>query len=388
MKTNDFSFELPERLIAQHPAARRELARLLVLSRDDGALEDRSVRELPELLPERALLVFNNSRVEPVRLEARKRPGGGAVELLVVEPFSGSRCRAMVQRARRLRTGAELELPEGVVARVVAKEPPFLELAFAPALSVAYLRRHGSVPLPPYIRRAAEHADRERYQTVYAEVSGSVAAPTAGLHFTPELLRRLNEFGHETAFVTLHVGPGTFLPVRSERVQDHSMHRERFSIPPETARAVADARASGRPVVAVGTTSVRTLEAAALEAAALEAAAPEAAPLEAAAQKTAAVESHRRAGAARSAGSVESPGSTGSPHPSSLGGSGETDLFIYPGFRFRVVDAVFTNFHTPESSLLMLVAAFGGYKEVMRAYRHAVAHDYRFYSYGDAMLIR
>jgi len=353
MKTSDFSFELPERLIAQHPAAQREEARLLAVSRADDTLEDCSVRDLPQLLPERSLLVFNNSRVEPVRLEARKRPAGGAVELLVIEPFTGSRCRAMVQRARRLQPGTELELPDGVVATVAAKEPPFVELAFAPALTVAYLRRHGSVPLPPYIRRAAARADRERYQTVYAEVSGSVAAPTAGLHFTQELLTRLSESGHETAFVTLHVGPGTFLPVRSERVQDHSMHRERYSIPPETAAALAAARAAERPVVAVGTTSVRTLEAAALEAAALDAQAPP----------------HKRDWAA-------------------LAGSGETELFIYPGFQFRVVDAIFTNFHTPESSLLMLVAAFGGYRQVMRAYRHAVEQEYRFFSYGDAMLIR
>ncbi len=339
MKTKDFFFELPERLIAQHPVQRREDARLLMMSRVNGGLQDRVVTELPDLLPPRSLVVLNDSRVEPVRLRGRKLAGGGAVEVLLVEPFTGRRCRAMLQRARRLQPGARLELPGRVVATVVAKDPPFVELEFTCDLDIAYLRRFGSVPLPPYIRRGPVAEDRRRYQTVYAAVSGSAAAPTAGLHFSPELLRRLRGGGHDIAFVTLHVGPATFLPVRSERVEDHQMHRERYSIPSPTAAALATARSEGRPVVAVGTTTVRTLESAA------------------------------RADGLKA-------------------GSGETDLFIYPGFVFQVVNALFTNLHTSESSLMMLVAAFAGYENVMAAYRYAVEQGYRFFSYGDAMLIK
>ena len=339
MKTKDFSFELPERLIAQHPPERREDARLLVLTRGNGALQDRTVSELPQLLPPRSLVVFNDSRVVPVRLPARRVPQGGRLELLLLEPFNGARCRALVQRARRLQPGTQLELPGQVTATVARKEPPFVDLELSCELDNAYLQRFGAIPLPPYIRREPGPEDIERYQTVYAVAAGSVAAPTAGLHFTPRLLERLREAGHETAFVTLHVGPGTFLPVRSARVADHRMHRERYTISAETAAALERARTERRPVVAIGTTSVRTLESAA-----------RCAKLQA--------------------------------------GSGETSLFIYPGFEFRIVDAIFTNFHTPQSTLMMLIAAFGGYENVMAAYRHAVMQEYRFFSYGDAMLIR
>ena len=341
MKTRDFSFELPERLIAQHPAESRDQARLLLLRSTDGSLEDHAVTDLPGLLPDNSLVVFNDSRVEPVRLPARKQPDGGAVELLLVEPFTGTHCRAMIQRARRVQVGAGFRLPEDVIATVIAKAPPFVELELNPGLSVEYLRRHGSVPLPPYIRREANAEDLDRYQTVYAADSGSAAAPTAGLHFTPELLAQMRAAGHETAFVTLHVGPGTFLPVRTERAEDHQMHSERYSISGETSAAIQRARSAQRTIVAVGTTTVRTLESAA-----------RARPSE----------------------------------PLAVG-TGETQLFIYPGFRFQVVDALFTNFHTPESSLMMLVAAFTGYESVMRAYRYAVSREYRFFSYGDAMLI-
>ncbi len=351
MRTSDFDYELPKDLIAQEPADPRDASRLLVLRRG-GALEDRVFRDLPGLLPPRTLLVFNDTRVFPARLFAR-RSTGGRVELLLVEPLAepgeaGEVWEAFCRPARRLKPGEWIELDTGASSaepirlQVVRKRPDGLvEVSFptgaASVLDLAH--RYGSVPLPPYIRRPAHGRDRERYQTVYAARDGSVAAPTAGLHFTEQVLRACREQGHEFAYVTLHVGPGTFRPVETERVEDHVMHSERFVLWEETARAVERARREGRTVLAVGTTVVRVLESRADEAGHL------------------------------------------------TPGEGRTALFIRPGYRFKVVDALLTNFHLPRSTLLMLVCAFRGREAVLRAYGHAVASRYRFYSYGDAMLL-
>ncbi|MCC6749650.1 MAG: tRNA preQ1(34) S-adenosylmethionine ribosyltransferase-isomerase QueA [Deltaproteobacteria bacterium] len=338
LRTEDFDFALPEGAIAQTPAARRDDARLLVLDRRTGAASHHGVRELPELLPKPSLLVVNDSRVFPARLVGR-RASGGRVEFLLVEELGPGRWRCMLRSSKPLRSqevvGVPPRAPDAPTLEVrLATEPDQgrAEIEFDPQLPVG---GYGSVPLPPYIRRPAESIDGERYQTVYARAEGSVAAPTAGLHFTPALLDQLEEAGVRRVSVTLHVGPGTFAPVRAASVSEHRLEPERYELTGGTAEAVHRARAEGRPVVAVGTTAVRVLEA--------------------------------TGGAA---------------------GSGRTGLFIAPGHAFRVVDALLTNFHLPRSTLLMLVCAFAGREPVLAAYAEAVARGYRFYSYGDAMLIR
>lgn len=341
METSRFCFELPPELIAQRPAARRSAARLLVLERRGGRLQHLRVRDLPRLLPRGALLVLNDTRVLHARLTGRL-PGGRAVPFLLLEAAPGGRrWTALAPGARRLPRGAggPVAFPAGVTAEVAAAGGGAVRLTFSAPVDAAYLARHGAVPLPPYIRRAADRRDAARYQTVYAAHAGSAAAPTAGLHFTPPLLRRLERYGVIVARVTLHVGAGTFTPIRTARVEDHTMHRERFMVPAATAQAVAAARRDGRPVVAVGTTVVRTLESA-WDGAALRA------------------------------------------------GAGSSGLFIYPGYRFRVVDQLLTNFHTPGSSLIALVSALAGEQQIRAAYAAAIARRYRFFSYGDAMLIR
>ncbi len=345
MKTRDFSFELPEELIAQRPADRREDARLLVLDRESGARRHSRVSELPAHLEAGSLLVFNDTRVRKARFEAERVGTRGSAEFLLVERIDGRRWWAITNRGKRARVGLSYRFPGGRVARIIERDAERRLLEFDVGLEESYLERHGAVPLPPYIRRSADSHDAERYQTVYARTIGSVAAPTAGLHFTESLLARLSDAGIEIRFLTLQVGLGTFAPVRAEDVEDHTMHSERFEISAETADAVNRARAEGRSVVAVGTTSVRALESAAVET------------------------------TAGSAVSVER-------------GMRETSIFIYPGYRFRVVDSLFTNFHTPESTLLMLVSAFAGRELILEAYREAVAKRYRFFSYGDAMLIQ
>jgi S-adenosylmethionine:tRNA ribosyltransferase-isomerase len=341
MRVDDFDYPLPPELIAQHPAARRDGSRLLRLSRADGAISHHGIAELPALLPGGALLVVNDSRVIPARLWAR-RPTGGRVEVLLLEreAHPDEIWVALLRASKGPRAGERL----AIEARGgVALPPPALEVLEPPQAGRARVRVHGEpgallahgvVPLPPYLRRQEEPGDRERYQTVYARHDGSVAAPTAGLHFTAGLLAELERAGIERATVTLHVGPGTFLPVRADSVEEHRMESERFRVPEETADAIARAKRERRPVVAVGTTSVRTLEAS--------------------------------GGAA---------------------GEGRTNIFIRPGHTFAVVDALLTNFHLPRSTLLMLVSAFAGRERVLEAYRQAVAERYRFYSYGDAMLI-
>jgi S-adenosylmethionine:tRNA ribosyltransferase-isomerase len=283
-------------------------------------------------------MVFNDSRVRKARLLGAAEDTGGRVELLLLERLEEGTWRVMMRRAKRQHRGRRYLLPAGVVATVVEEEDVYRRVHFSPDVDDAYLDRYGHVPLPPYIRREDEAVDEDRYQTVYADQVGSVAAPTAGLHFTDELLEAVRARGVVTAWVTLHVGLGTFLPVRAERVEDHEMHEERFVIPADTADAVAAAEKDGRPVLAVGTTSLRALES-----------------------------------AWKDGGLVR--------------GDHRTRLFIYPGYQFRVVDELFTNLHTPESSLLMLVAAFAGKERMEAAYRKAIAEEYRFFSYGDAMYI-
>jgi S-adenosylmethionine:tRNA ribosyltransferase-isomerase len=339
----ELDYALPEAAIAQHPLAERDAARLLCLETPTAVLADRVVRELPELLAP-SLIVLNDTRVIPARLFGTKASGGKA-ELLLVERLSppGARERWIaLAKGKSLRPGTELAFNDGALrAQLIAQhEHGFeLELCAEPCVAAA-LAAYGIVPLPPYIKRDAADEDGARYQTVYAASDGAVAAPTAGLHFTRELLAALRAAGHELASVTLHVGPGTFAPLRSDDLAAHTMHAERYEIPETTVAAIARARASGRPVLAIGTTVVRALESAAGDDGELRA------------------------------------------------GPGRTDIFIYPPYRFRVVDALLTNFHLPRSTLLALVMAFAGIDPVRSAYQHALANGYRFFSYGDAMLIR
>ncbi|PKM43490.1 MAG: tRNA preQ1(34) S-adenosylmethionine ribosyltransferase-isomerase QueA [Gammaproteobacteria bacterium HGW-Gammaproteobacteria-1] len=336
MRRQDFHFDLPPELIAQHPAAERGGSRLLLLDGADGARRDLAFRELPGLLRRGDLLVFNDTRVIPARLFGRK-DSGGQVEVLVERIVGEDRVLAHVRASKAPKPGTWLTLEGALEVEMLARDGDLFELRF-PGPVLPLLKRHGRMPLPPYIERDAAEQDGERYQTVYARREGAVAAPTAGLHFDDAMLAQLAAQGIERAFVTLHVGAGTFQPVRVDDIRDHVMHHEYLEVPPETCAAIAAARARGGRVVAVGTTVVRSLESAA------------------------------RGGAL-------------APF------AGETDIFIHPGYEFRVVDALLTNFHLPESTLLMLVCAFAGYDNVMAAYRHAVAQRYRFFSYGDAMFV-
>lgn len=332
MKRSDFAFELPEELIAQAPLAQRSDARLLAL--DAQGIKDRLIRELPEMLQPGDLMIFNDTRVIPARLHARKATGG-AVEIMVERVCSGSEVWAFLRASKTPRPGSELVLNEHRIT-VEERDAQLFRLRLCEANWWDVLQAHGDVPLPPYIRRAPDEADKGRYQTVFARAPGAVAAPTAGLHFDEPLLARLDEAGVERAFVTLHVGAGTFQPMRAENLSDHRMHAERLCVNADVVDRIRMTRERGGRVIAVGTTVVRALESAAAE---------------------------------------------GSLSPF----DGESRLFITPGYRFKVVDAMVTNFHLPESTLLMLVCAFAGYERVMAAYRHAVAQRYRFFSYGDAM---
>jgi S-adenosylmethionine:tRNA ribosyltransferase-isomerase len=343
MVISDFDYELPPEAIAQAPLEERDASRLMVLDRARGLREHRKFRDLPDLLRPGDLLVLNRSRVIPARLLGR-RASGGAAEVLLVRELGEGRWQALVRPGRHLRPGQRVTVDDDlcvvVESEALAEDGRRRVRLLSRRRDVeGALARCGRVPLPPYVRRPATDADRDRYQTVYAREPGSVAAPTAGLHFTPELLARLRAAGIGVAEVVLHVGPGTFRPVTVERVEEHRVHPEAYEIPEETAHAIEEARTRGGRVVAVGTTTVRTLE-----------------------------------GAARESGEVRAS-------------AGETDLVIVPGFRFRVVSALVTNFHLPRSSLLLLVSAFAGRERVMGAYADALAAGYRFYSYGDAMLV-
>lgn len=336
MQVADFTFELPDALIARHPLAERRASRLLVLDGPTGALAHRRFADLLGYLNAGDLMVFNDTRVIPARLFGQKRTGG-RLEILVERVLGDRRVLAHVRSSKSPKPGSHIDIEGGGEALVLGRQDALFELEFTEDV-LALLERVGHMPLPPYIDRPDEAADRERYQTVYAQRAGAVAAPTAGLHFDNELLAALRDKGVETAFVTLHVGAGTFQPVRVEKIEEHHMHREWLEVSQAVVDAVAACRARGGRVIAVGTTSVRSLESAARD---------------------------------------------GELKPF----SGDTDIFIYPGKPFHVVDALVTNFHLPESTLLMLVSAFAGYPETMAAYAAAVAEGYRFFSYGDAMFI-
>jgi S-adenosylmethionine:tRNA ribosyltransferase-isomerase len=334
---SDFDYDLPPELIAQHPAPERAASRLLCLSRD-GALSDRFFAGLPGFLAPGDLVVMNDTRVIRARLRGVKDTGG-AVEVLVERVTSEHEALAHVRASKTPKPGARLAFAPGVVAQVTGRVGELFSLRFEQPLRVMdVLDRHGEVPLPPYITHTPSGDDEQRYQTVYAREPGAVAAPTAGLHFDEAIFATLAARGVETARVTLHVGAGTFQPVRGDDIASHVMHAEWCRVPPETVASIERTRAHGGRIVAVGTTTLRSLESAALDGALK--------PLE-----------------------------------------GETRLFVKPGFRFHVVDCLVTNFHLPKSTLMMLVSAFAGIEPIRRAYAHAVAERYRFFSYGDAMLI-
>jgi len=348
VKTAELNYHLPPELIAQSPADRRDASRLMVVNRATGEIRDEVFDRLPELLPAGALLVLNDTKVLPARLRMRRRTGGG-VQGLFLRELDEHRWELMLTSGRRLKPGERLAFEQGgqeleLIERI--GEGTWLGVPVPAAPAEAILARHGLAPLPPYIRRdkaeppEAAQRDLDRYQTVYARRPGAVAAPTAGLHFTPALMERLAAAGMSTAFVTLHVGVGTFAPVRVDDLREHCMHSEYFECPAATAEAVNTARQAGRPVVAVGTTSVRVLETCADEQGNL------------------------------------------------VASNGWTNIFIYPPYRFRVVDQLVTNFHLPGSTLLALVFALAGRDLILRAYEQAVAQRYRFFSYGDAMLIQ
>ena len=337
MRRQDFHYHLPDELIAQHPLPERSASRLLHLEGGSGRFVDRHFRDLPGLLGPDDLLVFNDTRVIPARLFGHKETGG-AVEFLIERLLNAHTALVQARASKALRIGMRIRVADSAWVTVRGHEEGFVKLEFHEVRLPDFLYEHGHVPLPPYMQRPDESEDQARYQTVYARVPGAVAAPTAGLHFDESLLVSLDSMGIRRTFVTLHVGAGTFQPMRVDEIQQHKMHREQAVVPQSVCDAVADTRQRGGRVVAVGTTAVRSLEAAA---------------------------------------------SSGKLEPF----AGETDIFIYPGYRFRVVDALITNFHLPESTLIMLVSAFAGREQVLAAYRHAVAERYRFFSYGDAMFI-
>jgi S-adenosylmethionine:tRNA ribosyltransferase-isomerase len=335
MRRSSFAYDLPPDLIAQRPPPQRSASRLLHLT-GAGGLADLQFTDFPSLLRPGDLLVFNDTRVVPARVLGTK-PTGGQVEILLERVLEGRRILAHVHASKALRADAPVALPGNAEARFITRREDLFELELN-VEPLAYFERHGSMPLPPYIERPADADDASRYQTVYAREPGAIAAPTAGLHFDAATLARVAELGIDTTHVTLHVGAGTFQPIRVENLDEHRMHAERVVVSAATCASIARTRERGGRVIAIGTTVVRSLESAAASGAL--------APFE-----------------------------------------GETRLFIRAGYEFKVVDALLTNFHLPESTLLMLVCAFGGYDAVMAAYRHAVARRYRFFSYGDAMFL-
>ena len=339
MKTSDFYYELPEELIAQIPAEPRDSSRLMVYHRKDGRVEDRIFRDIIEYLRPGDALVINETRVLPVRLIGRKRGGSAEVECLLLKRLDGNRWEALIRPAKRLREGMYVDFSEDLCCSIEEKRDEGIAI-----LNFEYegvfenlLEEYGAAPLPPYIHQ--ENPDKKRYQTVYARINGSAAAPTAGFHFTKELMDRIREKGVEIIPVLLHVGLGTFRPVKVEDVTKHKMHSEYYEVSEESAGRINRIRENGGRIIAVGTTSVRTLES-----------------------------------AADDKGKIHS-------------GSGETEIFIYPGYTFKCVDALITNFHLPESTLIMLVAAMVGREKILELYNRAVSEKYRFFSFGDAMFI-
>ncbi len=337
MKRTDFHYDLPPALIAQSPLEQRSASRLLCFDKLSGGLKDRKFSDLPALLNPGDLLVFNNTKVIPARLYGIKA-SGGRVEILVERLLNQQECLAQVRASKSPKAGGLLILEDGSELRVLGRQDSFFHLKFVNGDLMALLQNLGHMPLPPYITREDTDRDRRRYQTVYAQTPGAVAAPTAGLHFDQALLDQLDQKGIQSTTVTLHVGAGTFQPVRVDNIEDHDMHAEWLEVPQSACDAIEAARAHGGRVVAVGTTAVRSLETAA-------------------------------------------QGGQLQPY------SGDSRIFIYPPYQFKVVDAMITNFHLPESTLIMLISAFAGREQTLAAYRHAVDKHYRFFSYGDAMLI-
>ena len=341
MKTSDFNYELPPELIAQTPIQRRDASRLLVLDKNTGAWQHRHFYDLPEYLRPGDCLILNNSRVLPARLLGHRLPGGGACEVLLLIDRGQKTWECLVRPGKRMRTGAKLSFGDGELTAEVVEELPggnrLVRFDYE-GIFLEVLEKLGKMPLPPYIKE--ELQDQERYQTVYSRVNGSAAAPTAGLHFTQELLERVTAMGVQIGYVTLHVGLGTFRPVKEDEIEGHEMHSEYCIIPQETADLINETRKNGGRVICVGTTSCRTIESWAAEDGTMTASA------------------------------------------------GWTDIFIYPGYRFKVMDALITNFHLPESTLIMLVSALAGREHILAAYREAVREKYRFFSFGDAMFIQ
>ncbi|MDD2800204.1 MAG: tRNA preQ1(34) S-adenosylmethionine ribosyltransferase-isomerase QueA [Methylobacter sp.] len=338
MKKSDFVYQLPPQLIAQKPLPERDASRLLCMHRDDGSLSNKQFADFIDLIDERDLLVFNDTKVIPARLYGQKI-SGGKIEILIERVLDQHHALAHIRASKSPKPGSVLELDDSFSCEVQGRIDDLFQLRFNGGVDVLdILGKIGHIPLPPYITRADDESDLTRYQTVFAKQSGAVAAPTAGLHFDQAMMEKIAAKGVETTFVTLHVGSGTFQPVRVEDLSQHLMHKEYFAVGADTVTAVQQARARGGRVIAIGTTAVRALE------------------------------------SASQSGTLSV-------------GFGDTQLFITPGYEFKSVDALLTNFHLPESTLLMLVSAFAGYEHVMNAYRHAVENSYRFFSYGDAMFL-
>jgi S-adenosylmethionine:tRNA ribosyltransferase-isomerase len=338
MKTQDFDFYLPSHLIAQHPAQERTASRMLCLDGSNGNLADKMFLDFPDACNKSDLLIFNDTRVIKARLFGHKHTGGN-VEVLIERVINPQVAYAHVRASRSPKIGSRIRLSDAFDVEVTARRDDLFELHFLSDISVFdLLEQYGALPLPPYITHTATDDDEERYQTVFAKNLGAVAAPTAGLHFNEALLEQLQQKGVNIAYVTLHVGAGTFQPVRVDNITEHKMHSELFSIPQSTVDSIKETRLHGGRVTAIGTTALRALESAAQ-------------------------------------------------HGELKAGDGDTDIFITPGYQFKVVDRLFTNFHLPKSTLLMLVSAFAGVDNIKKAYTHAVAKEYRFFSYGDAMLI-
>ena len=339
MKTRTFSFELPEHLIAQTPADKRSMSKLMVLDRTNGTITHTQIDRIIDFIPHNSFMVVNDSKVRKARMYATL-DSGIPLEILFLDDNGNSIWTIMSNKTKRLKKGRIISFPGNVRGEVIeSKMGEDRKIKISPEIDETFFNSYGHVPLPPYIQREDRLDDIKRYQTVYADKIGSVAAPTAGLHFTKNLLKKIEAAGTDISSVTLHVGAGTFIPIRTELVHDHKMHYEYYEISPADASTINNNKKSGRKLLAVGTTSVRTLES-----------------------------------AASSSGEVKA-------------GKNRTNLFITPGYNFKIVDHLLTNFHTPESTLLILVASFAGYDFIMRAYKEAIEHEYRFFSYGDAMLI-
>lgn len=346
MLLKEFDFNLPEELIAQHPSGIRGQDKLMLLNRKTGETEHHNMSDLPDLILPGTLMIFNNSKVRRARCYGIKETTGREQEFMFLNQLdsTGNTWNTMVKGAKKQKPGMRYTFPDGTTGTIIEREEntgtEFRALRFESPVTEEWFEKNGHIPLPPYIKREDTEEDSERYQNIYAKETGSAACPTAGLHFTEEMLSRLSEKGIERDFVTLHVGLGTFLPVREEKIEDHKMHEEAFTVSEATAEKINQAKKEGRPVLAVGTTSVRTLESACDENGIVKA------------------------------------------------GTSSTHIFMYPGYKFKVIDQMFTNFHTPESTLIMLVSAFAGREHILNAYRTAVENRYRFFSYGDAMFIR